>query len=564
MATTKLGKKTSVNAAANGPLRALPFVIDNNGILEVNPGVTEFLESVSPPFAVVCVAGPYRSGKSCLLNRGILKVQGDRQGFSVGSSVNACTKGLHLYNGIVNCGGKRLLVIDSEGTRSLTQSAGADSKLIALSLLLASVFVYNSMGTIDESALSALGVFASVAKAVAGDDPNAFDPPELLWVLRDFHLEVQTEEGRKLTPTEFLDHVLSSGENELRDTLRKQFPSRELFPFVRPVEKECDLVNLSKLQERSLRPEFIQQLEKFRGLLADKGKTKMLGSEALSGSIFLKIAQHHCARINEGHAPSVKDAYAFMLENELLRLNSEYDQLVVAQWDALVSRLPLPPSKVASLLGDELLPLMASEGINRGISLEARTKAEGIQKKKLEDARLKLIKKNEEVGTIWIRQEFKNCEKADDVVGWFRAYLANCVDKIGETRTIETLNLFVESVMSSLQDRSRETSLTAERQVRELEEIEQKLARVHRERDDLQAALEKELACIRPPSVEKEVYEELERDIKEKEKRLAFVEAELADMRKGNDEAERSKKNAKLEKDEDHSFGSNGDCRRGR
>ena len=161
-----------------------------------------------------------------------------------------------------------------------------------------------------------------------------------------------------------------------------------------------------------MRPEFIQQLEKFRGLLADKGKTKMLGSEALSGSIFLKIAQHHCARINEGHAPSVKDAYAFMLENELLRLNSEYDQLVVAQWDALVSRLPLPPSKVASLLGDELLPLMASEGITRGISLEARTKAEGIQKKKLEDTRLKLIKKNEEVGTIWIRQEFKNCEKA--------------------------------------------------------------------------------------------------------------------------------------------------------
>lgn len=48
------------------------------------------------PIAVVAVAGKYRTGKSYLLNL----LSGDSKGFQVGSTVNACTKGIYSIEGV--------------------------------------------------------------------------------------------------------------------------------------------------------------------------------------------------------------------------------------------------------------------------------------------------------------------------------------------------------------------------------------------------------------------------------------------------------------------------------
>mmetsp|Transcript_35188 Transcript_35188/g.6326 ORF Transcript_35188/g.6326 Transcript_35188/m.6326 type:complete len:99 (+) Transcript_35188:17-313(+) len=58
---------------------------------DVNPEAIEFLKRLDSPICVIGVAGMYRTGKSYLLNRILL----DRKdGFGVGATVNACTKGL--------------------------------------------------------------------------------------------------------------------------------------------------------------------------------------------------------------------------------------------------------------------------------------------------------------------------------------------------------------------------------------------------------------------------------------------------------------------------------------
>ena len=75
------------------------------------------MKEIPQPLAIVGVAGIYRSGKSYLLNRVLL----DRSsGFGVGSSINACTKGIWMWGKpikgqtpdgeIVN-----VIVVDSEG-----------------------------------------------------------------------------------------------------------------------------------------------------------------------------------------------------------------------------------------------------------------------------------------------------------------------------------------------------------------------------------------------------------------------------------------------------------------
>ncbi|MFN9942755.1 MAG: hypothetical protein ACK56I_25150, partial [bacterium] len=50
-----------------------------------------------------------------------------------------------------------ILVIDTEGLGSTELNKNQDSIIILLSLLLASYFIYNSIGVIDENSLNDLG-----------------------------------------------------------------------------------------------------------------------------------------------------------------------------------------------------------------------------------------------------------------------------------------------------------------------------------------------------------------------------------------------------------------------
>lgn len=77
---------------------AIPFITYNRGKVpqfELNEEAARILSKQTQPFGVVSVAGQYRTGKSYFINRVILNRQ---TAFDVGSTVNACTKGLWLWN----------------------------------------------------------------------------------------------------------------------------------------------------------------------------------------------------------------------------------------------------------------------------------------------------------------------------------------------------------------------------------------------------------------------------------------------------------------------------------
>jgi hypothetical protein len=94
------------------------------------------------------------TGKSFLVNNVLLQRPGGT-GFSVGSSVNACTKGLWLWSvplaaTAADGSSIRMIVIDTEGIGALDAHAQHDIKVFSLSLLLSSTFIFNSVGAIDE------------------------------------------------------------------------------------------------------------------------------------------------------------------------------------------------------------------------------------------------------------------------------------------------------------------------------------------------------------------------------------------------------------------------------
>ena len=73
----------------------------------------------------MAIVGKYRSGKSYFINKLIEK----SNVFEVGSTVNACTKGIWLYKNILTVEGKNILLLDTEGMGAMDVNKKSDSSL---------------------------------------------------------------------------------------------------------------------------------------------------------------------------------------------------------------------------------------------------------------------------------------------------------------------------------------------------------------------------------------------------------------------------------------------------
>lgn len=78
----------------------IPFINYENGQLSLNPELEELLMADSESkIAVLTITGLYRTGKSFFLNRVLLNKP--KEGFPVGSTVNACTKVRNIRETII-------------------------------------------------------------------------------------------------------------------------------------------------------------------------------------------------------------------------------------------------------------------------------------------------------------------------------------------------------------------------------------------------------------------------------------------------------------------------------
>jgi hypothetical protein len=90
-----------------------------------------------------------------------------------------------------------VIVVDTEGMGGLDEDNNHDMRIFSLALLLSSYFVYNSMGSIDENALSGLSFVTNITQHLASksnfknkeekSDVSEF-MPKFLWIVRDFSL----------------------------------------------------------------------------------------------------------------------------------------------------------------------------------------------------------------------------------------------------------------------------------------------------------------------------------------------------------------------------------------
>jgi hypothetical protein len=228
----------------------IPLITQEGSKYTVHEEGLQFLRSIEAPIAVVGVAGLYRTGKSYLLNRIILN---RKTGFGVGPTVNPCTKGIWIWGkpipGTNNDGEKcNVVVLDSEGIGALDQDSDHDTRIFAMAVLISSYFIYNSVGSIDETALQNLSLVVNLTKHIhiksqqheVDSADYAMYFPSFLWVVRDFALKLVDSEGENITPKEYLEKALIpqkgfsdsvEDKNRIRRLLKEFFQLLEKISF---------------------------------------------------------------------------------------------------------------------------------------------------------------------------------------------------------------------------------------------------------------------------------------------------------------------------------------------
>lgn len=221
--------------------------------------------------------------------------------------------------------------MDSEGLGGVDKDQNYDVQTFTLAMLLSSFFIYNSTGVIDENALNSLSLVTLLAQRIQNLEDeedvvhllNHF--PTFLWVLRDFVLDLQDDEGNEITPDQYLEYVLEETEmgndhaedhNAVRATIKRFFPERYCTTLIRPSDDERDLQNL-RSDPDLLKPEFVNQISDLKNFILSQIQIKTVTDIGLTGSDYVSVINKYVEAINSGEIPKIEDSWVAVVENQL-------------------------------------------------------------------------------------------------------------------------------------------------------------------------------------------------------------------------------------------------------
>lgn len=208
-------------------------------------------------------------------------------------------------------------------------------RIFSLAVLIASCFVYNSVGSIDEQALQNISLVVNLTKHIqlkASGIQDEIDPEELskyfpsfMWVVRDFALKLVDKDEEKISPKEYLEKALNiqkgfseqvESKNKIRNVIKSMFKERDCCVMVRPLTNEGDLQHLTEKSLEELRPEFIDQVTQLRRKVLNRVKPKMMNGMKLNGQMIMDLLTSYVDAINRGAVPNIQQAWIYICKNE--------------------------------------------------------------------------------------------------------------------------------------------------------------------------------------------------------------------------------------------------------
>ncbi|XP_078507508.1 guanylate-binding protein 3-like [Lissotriton helveticus] len=345
------------------PMEAPVCLIGNieSAQLEVMQDALEILNRIDQPVVVVAIVGLYRTGKSYLMNQ----LAGKKKGFSLGATIQSHTKGIWMW-----ClphpkkAGHTLVLLDTEGLGDPEKGdSNNDSALFTLAVLLSSVMVYNSMGTINQQVVEQLHFVTELSEhikfkatdkenQVGEEDEEDETPgedfvrvfPAFVWVVRDFILQLEIDR-KAVTESQYLEHMLKLKNgvgrtvmeyNLPRECIMSFFPTRTCFVFVRPTSGDY-ISKVESLPEHALDPKFVEQTRKFCKYVFETAEVKKVkGGHELNGRKFGILVKNYVTTIANGGAPCIENAVLSMAKSENEAAMQDAEEHYKTQMEELV------------------------------------------------------------------------------------------------------------------------------------------------------------------------------------------------------------------------------------
>ncbi|XP_039208063.1 guanylate-binding protein 1-like [Crotalus tigris] len=329
--------------------------------LRVSPEALRLLSDIRNPVVVVSIVGLYRTGKSYLMNR----LAGKTPGFSLGSTVQAKTKGIWMW-----ClpyperPHQTLVLLDTEGLGDIQKcNPQTDDWIFALAVLLSSTLVYNSVGTIDQTALEKLRFVTELSehiKAKASSAPGDASEfvrffPTFIWTLRDFKIQLEWD-GQPITEDEYLEHALelkkgNTKENEILNLphkcIRLFFPKRKCFVLECPAKRK-ELPHLEQMKDSELESEFVEPVNSFCRYVFQTSQEKTLpGGHVVTGDLLAKLVKDYVDTICRGEVPCLENTVLALAEIEN---RAALQEAVVRYAELMEQNLQLPTENLQVLL----------------------------------------------------------------------------------------------------------------------------------------------------------------------------------------------------------------------
>ncbi|CAI2380294.1 unnamed protein product [Moneuplotes crassus] len=412
------------------------FVVDDKAI--------EYLSRFKQKIGLIAICGKYRTGKSFLLNK-LMQFPGEKcpqemeeiiespssAGFEVGPTINPCTKGLWILKKPIYVKDPEnqsnlmpVFIIDTEGLEAIDEDKSHDTKIFVLALLICSLLIFNSRGTIDENALTTLSLVANLAESIkysahgSNDDDLVNQFPSFLWVLRDFSLRMVSETGDPITTKTYLENSLSEtkggneaarSKNRIRMAIKHYFRERDCHTLIRPTEEEKKLQALNDTDDSELREDFLNQLSRLKEKVFRKVKPKKINGEYLNGPMIIELAKAYVDSFNRGGVPTIESAWDYMRTEENLKACNNSINIIKKEVANLQTKLPIDTEELKSFR--EIVRRSAEENFSKSVisGIPKEEEKEFLQKinKYLQEAMKDLESRNTSKSSELVKKHFE-------------------------------------------------------------------------------------------------------------------------------------------------------------
>ncbi|KMZ75694.1 Guanylate-binding-like protein [Zostera marina] len=310
--------------------------------LQINREGLQAIERITMPIAAVSVIGPYRSGKSFLLNQ-LLSLSCE-EGFGVGHMRDTKTKGIWVWGNpmemVINGVKTSVIFLDTEGFESVGKSNVYDDRIFALATIMSSVLIYNLAEMIREADIYRLSFAVELAEEfyerVKGED-IAFKPAKLLWLIqRDFlqgiSVQEMVDEALQQVPNDNGDKNIDQV-NKIRKSLAIMGGNNTAFSLPQP---HLQRTKLCDLKDDDLDPIYIKKRQLLKQLVASIVHPKIVQRKYLNGKDFVSFLEQILEALNKGDIPttgSLVEVFNKEIVERCLKLYSQWMDNVI---------LPLP------------------------------------------------------------------------------------------------------------------------------------------------------------------------------------------------------------------------------